>query len=101
MKLENGISYFYFPLNDLNKMPDVIGSVKQADEKNLLSLLKIDKKEKKIIDISSAENLHAITTIQRFSSLCSILEVCKFMKNTAQNMLRHLTISKIYILTIW
>ncbi len=81
----NGISYFYFPLNDLNKMPDVIGSVKQADEKNLLSLLKIDKKEKKFIDISSAENLHAITTIQRFSSLCSILEVCKFMKNNPKH----------------
>ena len=75
------ISYFYFPLNDLNKTPDIIGSLKQADEKNLLSLLKTDKKEKKFVDISSAENLHAINTIQRFSSLCSILEVCKFVKN--------------------
>jgi len=49
------ISYFYFPLNDLNNTPDVIGSLKQADEKKLLSLLKMDKKERKIVDISSAE----------------------------------------------
>ena len=75
------ISYFYFPINDLNNTPSVIGSVKQADEKKILSLLKIDKNEKKIVDISSAENLHAISTIQRFSSLCSVLEVCIFVKN--------------------
>jgi len=49
------ISYFYFPLNDLNNTPDVIGSLKQTGEKKLLSLLKLDKKEKKFVDISSAE----------------------------------------------
>jgi len=75
------ISYFYFPIHDLNKIPEAIGSLKKPDEKNLLSLLKIDKKEKKFVDISLAEYLHAINTIQRFSSLCSILEVCKFVKN--------------------
>ena len=79
------ISYFYFPLNDLNKTPDIIGSLKQADEKNLLSLLKTDKKEKKFVDISSAENLHAINTIQRFTNLCSVLEVCKFVKNNTKH----------------
>ena len=79
------ISYFYFPIHDLNKIPEAIGSLKKPDEKNLLSLLKIDKKEKKFVDISSAEYLHAINTIQRFSSLCSILEVCKFVKNNAKH----------------
>ena len=78
------ISYFYFPINDLNKTPDVIGSAKQADEKKLLTLLKTDKKEKKFVDISSAENLHAINIIQRFSNLCSIVEVCKFVKNNTR-----------------
>lgn len=82
------ISYFYFPIHDLNKMPEAIGSLKKPDEKNLLSLLKIDKKEKKFVDISSAEYLHAINTIQRFSSLCSILEVCKFIKND----IKHITL---------
>ena len=79
------ISYFYFPLNDLNNTPDVIGSLKQTDEKKLLSLLKSNKKEKKFVDISSAEYLHAIYTIQKFSSLCSVLEVCKFVKNDAKH----------------
>ncbi len=79
------ISYFYFPIHDLNKIPEAIGSLKKPDEKNLLSLLKMDKKEKKFVDISSAEYLHAINTIQRFSSLCSILEVCKFVKNNVKH----------------
>ena len=38
------ISYFYFPLNDLSKTPDIIGSVNQSGEKKILSLLKTDKK---------------------------------------------------------
>ena len=84
LKAGKDSSYFYFPLNDLNKTPDVIGSVKQTDEKKLLTLLKTDKKEKKFVDISSAENLHAINMIQRFSNLCSIVEVCKFVKNTTK-----------------
>ena len=75
------ISYFYFPVQDLNKIPEVIGSLKKTDEKKILSLLKINKKERKLVDISSAECLHAISIIQRFSSLCSILEVCKLVKN--------------------
>ena len=79
------ISYFYFPLNDLNKTPESIGALKKPDEKKLLSLLKMGKKEKKFVDISSAEHLHAINTIQGFSSLCSILEVCKFVKNNTKH----------------
>ena len=86
LKAGKDSSYFYFPLNDLNKTPDVIGAIKQAEEKKLLSLLKTDKKEKKFVDISSAENLHAIDTIQRFSNQCSILEVCgKFVKNNSKH----------------
>lgn len=79
------ISYFYFPVQDLNKIPEVVGSLKKTSEKNVLSLLKIDKKERKLVDISSAEYLHAINTIQRFSSLCSVLEVCKFVKNDTKH----------------
>jgi len=79
------ISYFYFPVQDLNKIPEVIGSLKKTDEKKILSLLKINKKERKLVDISSAEYLHAINTIQRFSSLCSVLEVCKFVKNDTKH----------------
>ena len=79
------ISYFYFPVQDLNKIPEVIGSLKKTDEKKILSLLKINKKERKLVDISSAEYLHAINTIQRFSSLCSILEIFKFVKSVTRH----------------
>ena len=79
------ISYFYFPLNDLNQTPEVIGSLKSIEEKKLLPLLKMDKKEKKFVDISSAEYLHAINTIQRFSSLCTVLEVLRNVNRDARH----------------
>jgi len=91
------ISYFYFPIHDLNKIPEAIGSLKKPDEKNLLSLLKIDKKEKKFVDISLAEYLHAINTIQRFSSLCSILEVCKFVKTDTKHTVLFNDFKNIYL----
>ena len=91
------ISYFYFPVQDLNKIPEVIGSLKKTDEKKILSLLKINKKERKLIDISSAEYLHAINTIQRFSSLCSVLEVCKFVKNDTKHSILFNDFRNIYL----
>jgi len=81
----------------LNNTPDVIGSLKQTDEKNLLSLLKLDKKEKKFVDIPSAEYLHAIYTIQKFSSLCSVLEVCKFVKNDTRHTILFNDFKNIYL----
>ena len=91
------ISYFYFPIQDLNKIPEVVGSLKKTSEKKVLSLLKIDKKERKLVDISSAEYLHAINTIQRFSSLCSILEVCKFVKNDTKHSVLFNNFRNIYL----
>jgi len=91
------ISYFYFPVQDLNKIPEVVGSLKKTSEKKVLSLLKIDKKERKLVDISSAEYLHAINTIQRFSSLCSILEVCKFVKNDTKHSVLFNNFRNIYL----
>jgi len=41
-------------------------------------LLSVDKKEKRFVAISSSEHFHAIDTLSRFSSLCSVLEVCKY-----------------------
>ena len=91
------ISYFYFPVQDLNKIPEVVGSLKKTSEKKVLSLLKIDKKERKLVDISSAEYLHAINTIQRFSSLCSVLEVCKFVKNDTKHSVLFNNFRNIYL----
>ena len=80
-----------------SKFKDAVGSLKKGSSiinclatgfggnNENISLLKTDKKEKKFLDIASAEYLHAINTIQKFSSLCSVLEICKFIKNDAKN----------------
>ena len=72
------ISYFYYPLEDLNQQPKIIGSFNGKEDSVLSDLLTSNKKEKKFVAISSSEHFHAIDTLSRFSSLCSILEVCKY-----------------------
>ena len=72
------ISYFYYPLEDLNQQPKIIGSFNGKENLVLSNLLTNNKKEKKFVGISSSEHFHAIDTLSRFSSLCSILEVCKY-----------------------
>ena len=72
------ISYFYYPLEDLNQQPKIIGSFNGKQDPVLSNLLTTTKKEKKFVAISSSEHFHAIDILSRFSSLCSILEVCKY-----------------------
>ena len=72
------ISYFYYPLEDLNQQPKIIGSFNGKEDLVLSDLLTTGKKEKNFVAISSSEHFHAIDTLSRFSSLCSILEVCKY-----------------------
>ncbi|MFB5610663.1 MAG: hypothetical protein ACE5RT_02535 [Nitrosopumilaceae archaeon] len=72
------ISYYYFPLADLKNTPNVIGSFNSKEDNDLAELLTIGKKEKKFVSLSSSEHFHAIDTLSKFSSLCSVLEVCKF-----------------------
>lgn len=74
------ISYFYYPLEDLNAQPKIIGSYNGQEDLKLAELL-TTKKEKKFVAISSAEHFHAIDILSRFSSLCSILEVCKYAQD--------------------
>ena len=75
------ISYFYYPLEDLNQTPKIIGSFNGKEDLILSDLLTTNKKEKKFIAISSSEHFHAIDILSRFSSLCSVLEVCKYAKD--------------------
>ena len=74
------ISYFYYPLQDLNEQPKTIGSYNGKEDPKLAELL-TTKKEKKFVAISSSEHFHAISILSRFSSLCSILEVCKYTQD--------------------
>ena len=75
------VSYFYYPLEDQNKQPETIGSFNGKEDSKLYDLLTIDKKEKRFVAISSAEHFHAIKILSRFSSLCSVLEVCKYAQD--------------------
>ena len=69
------IYYFYYPLG--TQQPNYIGSFKNEKNKKLEALLK-NKQNKEIIGISSAELIHGINILSRFSELVSLLEICRF-----------------------
>lgn len=75
------ISYFYYPLEEPNQQPKIIGSFNGKEDPTLAELLTTGKKEKKFAAISSSEHFHAIDVLSRFSSLCSVLEVCKYAQD--------------------
>ncbi len=75
------ISYFYYPLSDISEQPKIIGSFNAKEDSVLSELLSTGKKEKKFSAISSSEHFHAIHVLSRFSSLCSVLEVCKYAQD--------------------
>ena len=75
------ISYLYYPLEDLKQQPKNIGSFNGKEDSTLSDLLSIDKNKKKFVALSSSEHFHAIDTLSRFSSLCSVLEVCKYAQD--------------------
>ena len=80
-KAGKNISYFYYPLEDLQQQPKIIGSFNGKEDSILSNLLTNNKTEKKFVAISSSEHFHAIDILSRFSSLCSILEVCKYAQD--------------------
>jgi len=81
LEIGKQISYFYYPLENLEKQPKIIGSFNGKEDPKLAELLSTGKKEKKFVAISSSEHFHAINVLSRFSSLCSILEVCKYAQD--------------------
>jgi hypothetical protein len=81
LEIGKHISYFYYPLEDQSQQPKTIGSFNGKEDTKLSELLSTGKKEKKFVAISSSEHFHAINVLSRFSSLCSILEVCKYAQD--------------------
>ncbi len=75
------INYYYYPLGGGNQPPKVVGSYNSKQDATLASLLSTGKKEIPFVGIPSAEHFHAINVLSRFSSLCSIVEVCKFAQD--------------------
>ena len=91
------ISYFYFPLGNMDNTPQIIGSTNKTDDKKLLSLLTTGKEIKKFVEISSAEYIHGINIIKRFSSLCSVLEICKFVNSNSKSDKTFVDFADIYL----
>ncbi|MBA4454688.1 MAG: hypothetical protein ACO2Y5_00105 [Nitrosopumilaceae archaeon] len=81
LEIGKQISYFYYPLEDQSQQPKTIGSFNGKEDTKLSELLSTGKKEKRFVAISSSEHFHAINVLSRFSSLCSILEVCKYAQD--------------------
>ena len=97
LKVGKSISYFYFPVNNSNQMPKIIGSFNNTDDKKLTSFLTTDKEGKKFVSISTAEQLHAIDTVKRFTSICSIVEVCKFQRSDKKSDLDFTDFKNLYL----
>jgi len=97
LKVGKSISYFYFPVNNSNQMPKIIGSFNNTDDKKLASFLTTDKEGKKFVSLSTAEQLHAIDTVKRFTSICSIVEVCKFQRSDKKSDLDFTDFKNLYL----
>ena len=96
-KAGKSISYFYFPVNNSNQVPTIIGSFNNTDDKKLASFLNTDKEGKKFVSLSTAEQLHAIDIIKRFTSICSIVEVCKFQRSGKKSDLDFTDFKNLYL----
>jgi hypothetical protein len=81
LEVGKSIFYYYYPLGGGNQPPKVIGSYNSKQDQSLANILTGNKKEISFVGISSAEHFHAINVLSRFSSLCSVLEVCKFAQD--------------------
>ena len=90
------VSYFYYPLTKQKNKP-VIGSHNGKTDERLISLLGLEKKTS-CVTITTAEHLHAINILKRFSDITSILEVCKFTKDeNTKKELNSSEINEIYL----
>ena len=80
LKVGKNISYFYYPLyKETAKL--YIGSSDGKENKILKKLLSNDENFN-FLTLSSSEYFHAIDILKQFSTQTSILEVCKFAKDT-------------------
>ena len=81
------IQYYYYPMGN-SISPSVIGSFTGRRDEHLLELLGTDK-EKIFVSITAAEYIHAINILSRFTTLCTVNEICKLVgdKKTMEDML--------------
>ena len=82
LKVGKNVSYFYYPLSNEITQKSYIGSSNGKENEILKKLLSSDKTFN-FLTLSSSEYFHAIDILKQFSSQTSILEVCKFAKDSA------------------
>ena len=78
LEIEKSLSYFYYPLSNAHKS-QYIGSFNKKKDILLSNLLSIS--QKNFVQIQSAEQYHTIYIMSKFSKICSILEICKLIKD--------------------
>ena len=81
LKVGKNVSYFYYPLSKESPIKPYIGS-SDSKENDILKKLLTDNKKFNFLSLNSSEYFHAIDVLKQFSSQTSILEVCKFAKDS-------------------
>ena len=81
LKLGKNVSYFYYPLSKDPVEKPYIGT-SDDKENEILKKLLVDDKNLNFLSLNSSEYFHAIDILKQFSSQTSILEVCKFAKDS-------------------
>ena len=81
LKVGKNVSYFYYPLSKETTIKSYIGS-SNSKENDVLKKLFTNDKNFNFLSLSSSEYFHAIDILKQFSSQTSILEVCKFAKDS-------------------
>jgi len=81
LKVGKTVSYFYYPLSKETTTKPYIGS-SDGKENEILKKLLFNDKQFNFLTLTSAEYFYAIDILKQFSSQTSILEVCKFAKDS-------------------
>ena len=81
LKVGKNVSYFYYPLSKETTIKSYIGS-SNSKENDVLKKLFTNDKNFNFLSLNSSEYFHAIDILKQFSSQTSILEVCKFAKDS-------------------
>ena len=81
LKVGKNVSYFYYPLSKESTIKPYIGS-SDGGENDILKKLFANDENFNFLTLSSSEYFHAIDILKQFSSQTSILEVCKFAKDS-------------------
>ena len=81
LKVGKNVSYFYYPLSKAITTKSYIGS-SDGKENEILKNLISNETKLNFLTLTSSEYFHAIDTLKQFSNQTSILEVCKFAKDS-------------------